>query len=163
MSSQDEVKALVEKLETAVDTVITAAEQFTDEQWQTDIPDEGGSVGMVTHHIASGIAPIMDWAMKVAQGEELPPFTREALHQYNANHAQKHANPNQAETIVLLRENKAAAAQRLNSLNDAHLSQALPFALADGQEISTQQMVEWFIINHCHNHLKNIKEALEMV
>ena len=162
MSEQSTVKALVSDLETAVDTVITTAEQLTAEQWQTDIPDEGGSVGMVTHHIAAGIAPVMDWAMKVARGEELPPFTREALHQYNAQHAAKYANPDKAETIAILHEQKAAAAQNLNNLQDTQLSQALSFALAGGQEISTQQMVEWFIINHCHNHLKNIKEALGM-
>jgi hypothetical protein len=160
VSNQNEVKALVERLETAVESVITFAEQCTAEQWQTDIPDEGGSVGMVTHHVATAIAPVMGWVMDAAHGRELPPFTREALHQHNTHHAQKHASPDQATTIATLRQEKTAALQKLNDLTDAQLAQPASFALVGEQEITGQKMVEWFAINHCHNHLKSIKGAL---
>jgi hypothetical protein len=162
MSNQETVKTLIEQLETAVNAVITFAEQCTDEQWQTDIPEEGGTVGMVTHHVAFGIAPVMGWATAAATGGELPALTRDRLHQYNAQHAQQHASPNQAATIATLHEQKAAAIQKLNDLNDEQLAQPTTFALVGEQEITGQQMVEWFLINHCHNHLKNIKETLEI-
>jgi hypothetical protein len=160
VSNQNEVKALVERLETAVDSVIAFVEECTDEQWQTDIPDQGGSVGMVTHHIATTIAPVMGWVMDAAHGREMPPFTREALHQHNARHAQKHANPDQTATLAILHEQKAAATQKLNDLTDAQLTQPATFALAGDQPITAQKMVEWFAVNHCHNHLKSIKSAL---
>jgi hypothetical protein len=159
MSNQSEVQALIEKMETAVDTVINAAEQFTPEQWQTIVPEEERSVGTVVHHIAYSIRPVADWVVDVAQGRELPPFTREALHQYNADHAGKNANPDQAATIALLREQKANLAQKVGSLNDEEIVRSVPFVLV-GQDVSGQKMVEWFTINHCHNHLKTIQEAL---
>ncbi len=160
MSEQDNVKTLVEQLETAVNAVISFAEQCTAEQWQTDIPEEGGTVGMVTHHVAFGIAPVMGWAVAAATGGELPELTRDGLHAYNAQHAQKHASPDLAATIAALHEQKAAAIQKLHELNDEQLARPTTFALVGEQEISGQQMVEWFLINHCHNHLKSIKDAL---
>jgi hypothetical protein len=160
VSNQNEVKALVERLETAVESVITFAEQCTAEQWQTDIPDEGGTVGMVIHHVAFGIAPVMGWVMAAVEGGEMPTLTRERLHQYNAQHAQKHARPDRAATIATLLEQKEATSQTLNELTNDQLTKPTTFALVGEQEITGQKMVEWFLINHCHNHLKSIKGTL---
>jgi hypothetical protein len=162
MGEQSEVKSLVERLETAVSTVISTARQLTAEQWQTIVPEEERSVGTVIHHIAFSIEPVANWVLDVAHGRGLPPFSREALHRFNADHAEKNANPDQATTIALMQHQLSDATQKINSLSDEELTRTLPFELIGGQEISGQKMVEWFTINHCHNHLKTIQEALGM-
>ena len=35
-----------------------------------------------------------------------------------------------------------------------------PFPLIGGKEISAQQMVQWFLVNHAHNHLGAIHKTI---
>lgn len=161
MSEQSKVEALVTELAAANEAVLALVERCTAVQWQMTVAGEERPVGTVCHHIAFAYLPVVEWAMTVAAGSELPPITLDVVHQANARHATKHQTPTQAETAVALRENCAAAVAKLRQLNDEQLTLKAPFALIDGKEIDAERMMQWFAINHAHNHLKEVQETIE--
>jgi hypothetical protein len=160
MSEQNKVEALVTELEAANEAVLAFVEQCTAGQWQMIVASEERPVGTVCHHIAFGYRPVVEWAMTVAAGSELPPITLDVIHQANARHSDKHQTPTQAETAAALRENCATAVARLRQLNDAQLSVKAPFALLGGKEIDAARIMQRFAISHAQNHLKEIQETI---
>lgn len=160
LSKQSQVEELASRLEAAYMAVIATAEKCTGEQWQMTVAGEERPVGVVFHHMAYSIRPATAWAMAVTAGNALPAVTREMVNEFNAQHAAEHAMAGQADTIALLRENGSKAIAKLRALSDEQLAMTAPFVLIGGNEIRTDQIMEWFILNHCHNHLGAIEKTL---
>jgi uncharacterized damage-inducible protein DinB len=156
-----EAEAFANQMQEVNETVLAAAVACNAEQWETTVLEEARSVGVVFHHIGYVYPFIVDWATRVASGKELPPVTRDMVHDVNQRHAEEHATVSQTDTATLLRENGAALVDWIRSLNDVQLKMGTPFALVGGKEISTRQVVEWFALNHAQNHLKAIQSTLE--
>lgn len=160
MSKVNQVEELASRLEATYMAVIEAAEKCTDEQWKMRVEEEERPVGVVFHHMAYGIPPVMDWAMAVATGQGLPGVSREMVHEFNRQHAVQHALTSPADTIALMRQAGAAAVEQVRQLSDAQMATTTPFVLLGGNEITTSQVIEWFIVNHCHSHLEAIAKTL---
>ena len=82
--------------------------------------------------------------------------------QFNDKHFQEYTSPTKEETLALLRENGDLAMEQLRGLNDEQLDITAPFELIGGNDISAHKTVEWFLLNHIHNHLNAIKQTLEI-
>lgn len=149
--------AQVEEAATATTAVI---EKCSEANWKTAVPEEERTVGVVLHHIAYAIPFVVAWACKLAQGEGAPAISYEDIHGLNHQHAKAQANVDKATTLALLHTNAQAAQEQLSQLTDADLQVAATFPLIGGQAITTQQMVQWFLVNHAHNHLATIHKAL---
>jgi len=160
LSKGNQVEELASRLEATYMAVIDAAEKCTSEQWKLTVVEEERPVGVVFHHMAHGMPPVMDWAMAVATGKGLPRVSREMVEEFNRQHAVEHALAGQAETIALLRQVGTAAVEQVRQMSDAQMATTTPFILIGGNEITTFQVVDWFIVNHCHNHLKAIEKTL---
>jgi uncharacterized damage-inducible protein DinB len=161
ITTQTHVQQLVSQIEAATATVAAAIEACSDEEWRIVIGNEGRSVGVVFHHITYAYPFVVDWALKLAAGEGLPAVSYDDIHALNHQHAEAHAAVDQATTLAELQANGAAAVRELGQLSDEVLAVSTPFALIGGQAITVQQVVEWFLINHAHNHLSAINETLE--
>ena len=64
--------ALATAFENANNELIAAVEACTDEQWRQTCSEEGWSVGVTAHHVASSNQPIAGFAQMIADGQELP-------------------------------------------------------------------------------------------
>jgi hypothetical protein len=72
----------------------------------------------------------------------------------NAAHAAANPDPDQAETVKLVRSTGTAAAARLRSLTDAQLQ-------AGGEGgFTAEQTIERVLIAHVRAHLEELKSAL---
>lgn len=154
------VNQLLVQVEEAAAATTAVIQKCSDGEWETAVTDEERSVGVVLHHIAYAIPFVVEWASNLAQGEGAPAISYDDIHGMNHQHAEAQANVDKAATLALLQSNAQAVKEQLSQLSDADLQVAAPFALIGGQEITTQQMVQWFLVNHAHNHLVAVHKAL---
>ncbi len=154
------VKQLLAQVEEAVAATTAVIQKCSEEAWGTAVPEEERTVGVVLHHIAYAIPFVVEWASNLAQGEGAPAISYDDIHGMNHQHAEAQANVGKATTLALLQSNAQAAQAQLSQLTDADLQVSATFPLIGGQAISTQQMVQWFLVNHAHNHLEVIHNTI---
>ena len=111
-------------------------------------------------------------AMLTAKSEELgrpillvsdEPYraiTYDDVHALNHQHAEAQAGVDPAATLALLELNAVAAREALGQLTATDLQTSAALALIGGKPISVQQIVQWFLVNHTHNHLAAIHDTL---
>jgi hypothetical protein len=162
MSADDilTVTQLLAQVEEATAATTAVIEKCSNGDWETAVPDEGRTVGVVLHHIAYAIPFVVEWAINLAHGEGAPAISYDDIHGLNHQHAEAQANVDKATTLTLLQTNVQAAQEQLGQLTDADLQVAATFPLIGGQAITTQQMVQWFLVNHAHNHLATVHNTI---
>lgn len=170
MSNQTRVKELISRLETATEAVITVAKACSQSQWETIVPEEERSVGTLFHHLAYATPFVMGWVMTVASGEPLrTDITPEVADAFNENHAQEYATPLKEETLTLLTDTVHEAVAQLQKLTDEQLDITAPFiqpyrtaipTLIEGKYTNAQLLVEWNLVHHRYEHLRQIKDTL---
>ncbi len=157
-----EVNQLIQQFDAVTATVSRAIEACDDDQWQIVIGSEGRSVGVVFHHIAYVYPLIAEWTVNITKGDALPKVSFDDIHAMNHQHAESHADVDQATTLALLTTNAATVRELVTPLSEADWQASAPFTLVDSPTISAAQMFEWFLINHAQNHLQAINEALAL-
>ena len=163
MSENEEmkVKDIISRFDAAMQDVLSAINACTDEQWQMRMEDQERSVGVVFHHIAWSGPTLTDWALMVARGEELPSLTMDDIHDINRQYAQVASGMSAEDTKMLLQDNTNIVRSKLEKLDDADLTKSMPMALMGGKDITAQQIIDSFIINHAHGHLQEIQAILD--
>jgi hypothetical protein len=115
--------------------------------------DEGRQVGTVAHHVAVALPRQLGFLRAIVSGSEIP----RPSHAVNAEHARANPDPDQTETISLLRRNSAEVADIVRALSDEELARS-------GQtffgELSASQAVERVLIGHVDWHEDSIKATL---
>lgn len=154
------VEQLLAQVEEATAAATAVIEKCSQEEWETAVPEEERTVGVVLHHIGYAYPFVVDWACQLARGEGTPAVTYDDVHALNQQHAATQAQVDQATALALLQTNDRAAQEQLGRLTDADLQVSAPFPLIGGKEISAQQVVQWFLVNHAHNHLAAIHKTI---
>src|SRR5215813_9745585 len=121
--------ALADRLEQGVQALIAFASALTDAEWQTRVPHDGRSVGVVVHHVASVLPLEIQLASTVADGKPITGVTMADVDKMNAGHAVEYANVTKEAAIELLQKNGAAAAAALRALTEEQLVQAASVSL----------------------------------
>jgi uncharacterized damage-inducible protein DinB len=152
--------ALAERILQGARALAALAEDLSDSEWQTVIPDEGRSVGVIVHHVASMYPAEVDLARLLASGKPIEGVTHQAVDQMNAEHAQAFATVSQRETLELLRRNSKAAADAVRQFGDEELDQAAPISLNGDAPLTAQFFIEDHALRHSFHHLANIRAAL---
>jgi hypothetical protein len=155
----ERVQALADQFEQANQDLITFVQGLTDDQWQTMVPNEQRTVGVVLHHLASSHVPVSQAVAMIAAGQSLP-VTAELLDQINAAHAQQHAGCTRAETVALLQTTGPAAAAAIRALSDEQLDRSVPMALLGGAPLTAEQFAQGGLLGHIHGHRQSIQAAL---
>lgn len=142
------------------DEMIKLVAGCTDKEWRTTCADEGWSVAVLAHHVASTLPAFSRLIEQIASDASVAPdITRDQINQTNAQHAQDYQDVGKAEVLNLLRTRGADMTRVLSSLNDeqlAHTSTAF-----GGYEFSLAQLTERVFIGHSRLHLTSMKTALE--
>ena len=152
--------ALAERLLEGARALETLATTLTDAEWQTPIPHDGRTVGVVVHHVATMYPLEIQIALTVASGEPLVGVTWDVVAGINAKHAQQHAAVTKADALELLRRNSADAAAAIRRLTDEELERAAPVSLNADAPLTCQFVLEDHAVRHSYHHLAKIRAAL---
>jgi uncharacterized damage-inducible protein DinB len=153
-------EALARRLEQGIDALIAFANTLTKEQWQTPIPKDGRTVGVVVHHVASVFPIEIELAQQLAKGQAIAGVTWDDVHAMNAGHARDNAAVTKEQAIDALREKSAAAAAAIRAFTDAELATAAANSLYAGAPLTCQHMLEDHAVRHSYHHLAKIRAAL---
>jgi ubiquinone/menaquinone biosynthesis C-methylase UbiE len=154
---------LADRLEEGAARLSEFAQQLTDEEWNTPVPEggkPGRTVGTLLHHVASMYPIEVDVARAIANGNAVTHVTLDVVNEINANHALENANACRAETLSLLRSNSEAAAAAVREFTDEQLDRAAPFSLAFGAPVTAQFVLEDHAVRHSWHHLARIRKVV---
>jgi hypothetical protein len=153
--------ALADRLEEGARALASFAGDLSDAQWQTRLPGDGRTVGVVVHHVASVYPIEIELAQLLAAGKPVTGVTWDGIHTMNAGHARDNANVTKAEALELLRQNSSAAAAAIRALSDAALVQAATVSLYAEAPLTCQFMLEDHAVRHSYHHLARIRAAVQ--
>lgn len=153
-------RQLAESLESGLTALLALAGTLTDVEWQTPIPHDGRTVGVVVHHVASVYPIEIELAQTLAAGKPITGVTFDDVHAMNAAHARDHATVTNTEAMQLLAANGAAAAAAIRALTDAELASAAPNSMYDDAVLTCQFMLEDHAVRHSTHHLAAIRRAI---
>ena len=152
--------SLAERLEQGASALIALAGGLTDAEWQTRLPKDGRTVGVVIHHVASVYPVEIQLAQTMAEGKPIAGVVMDNIHEMNAKHAADNGAVTKEAAIDLLRRNSAAAAAAIRALTDEQLAQAVTVSLYAGAPLTCQFMLEDHAVRHSYHHLAGIRRAL---
>ena len=141
--------------------LIAFVEGCSEAEWGTMVPNEGRTVGVLVHHVASAYPVELNVVKTLASGQAITGVTGEMVDQMNSQHAQEQANCSKEETLELLKRNSALAAEAIRKLSDEQLDQAAPISLHWDAPLTTQYFIEEHPISHSHHHRVSIQAAIE--
>jgi hypothetical protein len=152
--------ALAERLEQGARALESLARTLTDAQWQTRIPKDGRTVGVVVHHVASIYPLEIQLAQALAAGNPIAGVTWDAVHELNANHARDNSAATKDAALELLQRNSADAAAAIRALSDEELDRAATVSLNSDAPLTCQFFLEDHAVRHSYHHLARIRAAL---
>ena len=158
MSNQ--ANALAERIELGAAVLADLAESLSDAEWQTIVPNDQRTVGVLVHHVANMYPLEIDLVQQLAAGKRSVGVTWDAVDQINAQHAEEHAIVSKQETIQLLRDNSKSAADKVRKLTDEQLNNAETVSLYADAPLTAQFFIEDHPLRHSFHHLANIRAAL---
>ena len=153
-------KALAERLEQGARALEAFAQSLNESEWQTRVPVDCRSVGVVVHHVASMYPIEIDLARTLAAGKPIVGVTWAVVADINAKHAAEHKDVTKPEAIALLRANSAAAAAAIRALSDAELDRAADVSLYFDAPLTTQFFIEDHALRHSFHHLGKVRLAV---
>jgi len=153
-------KALAERLERGARDLIALARTLTPAQWETRIPGDGRTVGVVVHHVANMYPIEIQLALTLASGRPIEGLSWNDVHALNGQHAKEHGAVTKEAAIELLSANSAAASAAVRSLSDSELDTAAAVSLNADAPLTCQFFIEDHALRHSYHHLARIRQAL---
>ena len=151
---------LAQRIEQGAEAMASLAERLTDAQWQTVVPNDQRTVGVLIHHVASLYPIEIDLAQALAGGNPIAGVDWGVIDNMNAGHAHDNAAATKSETVQLLRTNSHVAAERVRAFSDADLDSAATVSLNADAPLTAQFFIEDHALRHSFHHFANIQAAL---
>jgi hypothetical protein len=160
-------EALAADLESSYTTFATYLESLSPDQWRTPAAnhpqiaageDERRLVGVIAHHVGETVPMFAERARRIATGEPLDPMSLAEMDAANARHAAVHTNPDQTETVAMLRDNVERASEMIRELSDDDLDRPGAGELSSW---TAEQLIRRVLIGHATWHEGSIRATLE--
>jgi hypothetical protein len=159
-STSARANVLAARLEHGARALAVFADGLTQAEWDTAVPHDGRTVGVVVHHVASVYPIEIQLAQTVAAGQPITGVTMDDIHVINARHARDHAGVTKEAALDLLRRHSAAAAEAIRALRDQDLEQAATVSLYAEAVLTCQFVLEDHAVRHSFHHLARVRAAL---
>ncbi|MGA7670889.1 MAG: DinB family protein [Nitrolancea sp.] len=142
------------------DDMIALVKGCGDEGWRRICPSEGWTMGVVSHHVASGLPAFHDFVRKLSIADPLTPrVSPDVVNESNAKHARAFADVGKTEVLDLLTTHGPRMIRLLQNLNEEQLEQTT--TAFGGREFSLAQLVEMVVVGHSRMHLSSMRAALD--
>jgi Mycothiol maleylpyruvate isomerase N-terminal domain len=161
-SSNQRAHDLADRLENGARELMRLAATLTDAQWQTRLPIDGRTVGVVVHHVATVYPIEIQLAQTLAAGNPVTGVTMDDIHAMNAAHAKENEGVTKEAALDLLRRNSEAAATAIRALSDEDLERAAAVSLYADAPLTCQFVLEDHAVRHSYHHLARIRRALKL-
>jgi hypothetical protein len=155
----ERVQTLIQSFDALISGFSVYVEGLTDAQWNTLVPKEGRTVGVVAHHLAEATVPIAQLCAALANRQDFT-LTKETIDGFNAHHAAEYAGATKAETLALLKSNALASSGVIGSLADSQLDNTGAVAILGGQQVPAHTMAQEAWLGHISDHWDSIKATL---
>lgn len=152
--------ALADRLEQGAQALADFARGLTRAEWQTRLPHDGRTAGVIVHHVASVYPIEIQLAQILATGSAITGVTADDINQMNAKHAADYANATVADALDLLAQNSKGAADAIRALTDDQLAQAAAVSLYGDAPLTCQFFLEDHAVRHSYHHLARLRRAL---
>ena len=152
--------ALAARIEQGAEGLASYAEGLSDAEWQTRVPPDGRTVGVIVHHVASMYPVEIDLASALAAGKPIAGVSWNDVAAINAKHSNEHARATREEAVALLRKNGRVAADAVRRMGDEELDRAAPVSLNADAPLTAQFFIEGHALGHSFHHLAKIRAAL---
>jgi DinB superfamily len=152
--------ALADRIEQGAQSLAAFAEGLSEKEWQSVVPKDGRTVGILVHHVASMYPIEVQLTQAMASGKPIEGVTWDVVAQINSKHSHEHSQVSKAEAVELLRKNGRMAAEAVRQLTDAQLDLAAPISLNSDAPLTTQFWIEDHALRHSFHHLAKIGAAL---
>jgi hypothetical protein len=152
--------SLADRLEQGARALTAFASGLTDAEWQTRLPRDGRTIGVIVHHVASVYPVEIQLGQTLAEGKPVIGVTADGINTMNARHAEENAAVTKDAAIDLLRQNSAAAAAAIRALSDEELANAAPVSLYADAPLTCQFVLEDHAVRHSYHHLARLRRAL---
>ena len=159
-STSKRASALAERLEQGARALEALASQLSDAEWQTRIPKDGRTIGVVVHHVATMYPLEIQLAQLLAAGKPITDVTWDVVDELNATHAKTNDAVTKDVALDLLRRNSAAAATAIRALGDEELDRSGTVSLNADAPLTCQFFLEDHAVRHSYHHLARIRAAL---
>jgi hypothetical protein len=156
----ERARALAARLEEGARALAAVAQAIPDEHWQTGVPGDGRTIGVVVHHVASVYPLEIQLAQTLAAGKPITGVTMDDVHALNAAHAKQHEGVTRDVALDLLRRNSAAAAAAIRALSDEELDRAAAASLYANAPVTCQFVLEDHAVRHSYHHLARIQRTV---
>ena len=153
--------ALADRLELGARALAALAADLTSAEWNTRIPGDGRTVGVVVHHVGTMYPVEIQVAQTAAAGTPVTGLTMADVHAINAAHARQYADVTKEVAVGLLLANSASAAEAIRRLSDEELDRAVPVSLYADAPLTCQFVLEDHAVRHSYHHLARITAALK--
>lgn len=158
MTTTTRAQTLAERFEAANAEVIAAVEGF-DRGTAAHSRDEGWPLPFTAWHIADGYGSVMGLITLAAEGQPLPPITREMLDAGNAANLAAHGACTREEAAAALRRHGADTASAIQALTDEQLERSAVLDLFGGATLTVELLIEGMLIGHTRGHLTSLQAA----
>ena len=148
-------ESLATKVEQSFNDLLAAVEASTPEQWAARCSDGEWTQGFAAFHAAAAIGEITKTVKGMADGEQFPKWTMEAIDADNAVQAKEHAGCTRAQTIDLIKKSAPAATDMVRSLSDAQLDRKVQL-LESMPEMTVEALIQMALVGHAAYHLQTI-------
>jgi len=152
--------ALAERLEQGARALATFASALNETEWQTRVPGDGRTIGVIVHHVATMYPLEIQLAQLLASGKPIAGVTWNDVHAINAKHASEHDGVTKQAALELLERNSAAAAAAIRALSDDELNRAAAISLNADAPLTCQFMLEDHAVRHSYHHLARVRATL---
>ena len=160
-STSERANVLAARLEQGARALAVFADGLTKAEWETPLPHDGRTVGVVVHHVASVYPIEIQLAQTVASGQPITGVTMDDIHVMNARHARDHAAVTKEAALDLLQRNSALAADAIRAIGDQGLEQAATVSLYSDAVLTCQFVLEDHAVRHSLHHLARVRAALK--
>ena len=154
--------ALAKTLEEGARALAAFANTLSEEEWQMrPLPHDRRKMGVIVHHVAILYPLEVEFAQSVAKRDRAG-ITARDINDMNAAHAQHNDAVTKEETLSLLANNSASAAEKIRSFSDEELDSSAPVPLYGNAVLTCQFILEDHAVRHSYHHLARLQAALKV-
>ncbi len=151
---------LASKFEEAVKEFAEIIQNYPDDKWADARGPEGWPVAAIAQHVSGQFPLEMEFITAAAEGRDLPAYSWDDINGKNDSRAAANMNASKDAVLRELRDGAASTAAYVRGLSDEQLDRAGKLGLANGAEVTTQQLIEGgVLIDHVRGHMQSINTA----
>lgn len=149
--------ALADQFDQAIADFAKAIENHPDHKWNATT-EEGWTVAALAQHVSGQFPLEMEYITAAAEGKDSPGHSWDDINGKNDGRAAANTAATKEQVLSELNGHAESVSAYVRGLSDEQLDATLSLPLANGANVSTEQLLlGGVLIDHVNGHLKSIQ------